>query len=68
MHIGVLGLGAMGKAVAANVVRAGFQTTVWNRSPQPVAAGVTAAPATSPNYSNVTSCCPFFWMMRRSEW
>ena len=43
MHIGVLGLGAMGKAIAANVARAGFQTTVWNRSPQPVAAGAIAA-------------------------
>jgi 3-hydroxyisobutyrate dehydrogenase-like beta-hydroxyacid dehydrogenase len=36
MHIGVVGLGAMGKAVAINLVGAGLRTTVWNRSPQHV--------------------------------
>lgn len=42
MHVGVLGLGAMGRAVAANLVRAGFHTMVWNRSLQPVAELVAA--------------------------
>ena len=31
--IAVLGLGAMGSRVAANLLKAGFNVTVWNRSP-----------------------------------
>jgi 3-hydroxyisobutyrate dehydrogenase-like beta-hydroxyacid dehydrogenase len=30
---GFLGLGIMGSAMAANLVRAGFEVTVWNRTP-----------------------------------
>jgi 2-hydroxy-3-oxopropionate reductase len=35
MHnFGFIGLGIMGSAMAANLVRAGFGVTVWNRSPE----------------------------------
>ena len=34
--VSVVGLGAMGKPIAGNLLKAGFQTTVWNRSPEPV--------------------------------
>ncbi|MFD6197279.1 NAD(P)-dependent oxidoreductase [Mycobacteriaceae bacterium NPDC060252] len=34
--IAVIGLGAMGKAVAHNLVQAGHEVSVWNRSPGPV--------------------------------
>ena len=30
--VGFLGLGIMGSRMAANLVRAGFETTVWNRT------------------------------------
>jgi 3-hydroxyisobutyrate dehydrogenase-like beta-hydroxyacid dehydrogenase len=47
MDIGFIGLGIMGSAMAANLVKAGFKVTVWNRSAdkcQPlVAAGACAA-------------------------
>ena len=33
MKIGFLGLGQMGRAMAANLVKAGHDVTVWNRSP-----------------------------------
>ncbi|SCL63874.1 3-hydroxyisobutyrate dehydrogenase [Micromonospora citrea] len=33
VRVSVLGLGAMGSALAAALVRAGHETTVWNRSP-----------------------------------
>jgi 3-hydroxyisobutyrate dehydrogenase-like beta-hydroxyacid dehydrogenase len=33
MKIGFIGLGNMGAAIAANLVRAGHDVTVWNRSP-----------------------------------
>jgi 3-hydroxyisobutyrate dehydrogenase len=32
-RVGFLGLGTMGAAMAANLARAGFAVTVWNRSP-----------------------------------
>ncbi|MFE4801185.1 NAD(P)-dependent oxidoreductase [Streptomyces sp. NPDC056708] len=38
MTVGFIGLGAMGRGMAANLVRAGHRVRVWNRSPQPVAA------------------------------
>ena len=47
MKIGFIGLGRMGHHVAANLLKAGHQVTVWNRSREPVAAlvakGATAA-------------------------
>jgi 3-hydroxyisobutyrate dehydrogenase-like beta-hydroxyacid dehydrogenase len=35
MQVGFLGLGTMGKAMAANLIKAGHALTVWNRSPAP---------------------------------
>jgi 3-hydroxyisobutyrate dehydrogenase-like beta-hydroxyacid dehydrogenase len=47
----VLGLGAMGSALAATLLDAGHDTTVWNRTPERAAAlsarGATAAPTIS---------------------
>jgi 3-hydroxyisobutyrate dehydrogenase-like beta-hydroxyacid dehydrogenase len=41
-HIGFLGLGAMGAAMARRFVAPGHRVTVWNRSPEPVQALVRA--------------------------
>src|SRR3978361_1016779 len=38
MKIGFIGLGRMGGHVASNLLKAGHQVTVWNRSQEPVAA------------------------------
>ncbi|WP_417358214.1 NAD(P)-dependent oxidoreductase [Gallaecimonas pentaromativorans] len=38
MNIGFIGLGTMGKAMASNLVKAGFSVKVWNRSQAPVEA------------------------------
>lgn len=38
MNIGFLGLGTMGRPMAANLVKAGHHVRVWNRSQEPVAA------------------------------
>jgi len=38
MKVGFIGLGAMGRAIAGNIVKAGHQLTVWNRSPEATAA------------------------------
>ena len=37
MKIGFIGLGRMGSAMAANLVKAGFDVTVFNRNPQKAA-------------------------------
>jgi 3-hydroxyisobutyrate dehydrogenase-like beta-hydroxyacid dehydrogenase len=47
LRIGIIGLGRMGSGIAENIIRAGHDVTVWNRSPEPVleltAKGATAA-------------------------
>ncbi|MDD2898825.1 MAG: NAD(P)-dependent oxidoreductase [Desulfuromonadaceae bacterium] len=50
MKIGFIGLGIMGSAMAANLVRGGFEVTVWNRSPEAFKplAGMGATIALSP--------------------
>jgi 3-hydroxyisobutyrate dehydrogenase-like beta-hydroxyacid dehydrogenase len=50
MKIGFIGLGRMGGHVAENLLKAGHSVTVWNRSPEPVAALVAkgAAQAKTP--------------------
>jgi len=50
MNVGFLGLGTMGKAMAANLIKAGHVLTVWNRSPAPAAelGGIGAKIASSP--------------------
>jgi 3-hydroxyisobutyrate dehydrogenase-like beta-hydroxyacid dehydrogenase len=35
MHVGFIGLGTMGKSMAANLIKAGHTLTVWNRSTGP---------------------------------
>jgi 3-hydroxyisobutyrate dehydrogenase-like beta-hydroxyacid dehydrogenase len=49
-HLGVVGLGKMGSAIALNLLTRGYQVSVWNRSPDPVGALVEhgATPASSP--------------------
>jgi 3-hydroxyisobutyrate dehydrogenase-like beta-hydroxyacid dehydrogenase len=37
-RIGIAGLGRMGAPIAANILAAGFPTSVWNRSPEKAAA------------------------------
>lgn len=44
--IGFIGLGIMGSAMATNLLKAGFQVTVWNRSPEKTK-GLTALGAAS---------------------
>jgi 3-hydroxyisobutyrate dehydrogenase-like beta-hydroxyacid dehydrogenase len=47
MHVAVVGLGDIGRAIAQNLLKAGHHVTVWNRSPQKaealVAQGATLA-------------------------
>jgi 3-hydroxyisobutyrate dehydrogenase len=62
-RVGFAGLGTMGSAMAANVARAGFPLTVWNRTPGRAEAVVAlgAAEAASPRElaraSDLVVCC-----------
>jgi 3-hydroxyisobutyrate dehydrogenase len=63
VNVAFLGIGTMGAAMAANIARAGFPVTVWNRSPARAQAivgdGVTAAssPAKAAATAQVTVVC-----------
>ena len=50
MRVGFIGLGTMGAAMAANILRAGHDLTTWNRTPgrAPELAALGAASAASP--------------------
>src|SRR5689334_1900844 len=56
MNIGFIGLGGMGAAMAANLIKAGHRVSVWNRSPAPVAAlveqGAIAAATAAEAFAN----------------
>jgi glyoxylate/succinic semialdehyde reductase len=62
-HFGFLGLGIMGSAMAKNLLKAGFQVTVWNRSQDKcselaaLGAGIAATPA------EVTASCSITFAM-----
>ncbi|HSM85284.1 MAG TPA: NAD(P)-dependent oxidoreductase [Candidatus Limnocylindrales bacterium] len=43
MRVAFLGLGIMGRPMAANLVNAGHEVTVWNRTPKDVPGATTAA-------------------------
>ncbi|HEU4671795.1 MAG TPA: NAD(P)-dependent oxidoreductase [Candidatus Limnocylindrales bacterium] len=52
-RVGVIGLGTMGVAMAANVRAKGFETTVWNRTPGRSAALVETGAAEAGSPANV---------------
>jgi 3-hydroxyisobutyrate dehydrogenase len=62
-RVGFCGLGTMGAAMAANVARAGYPTTVWNRTPGRAGAAVAAgaveavSPAAAASASDVVVIC-----------
>ena len=62
-RIGFLGLGTMGAAMAANLARAGFDITVWNRTPgrapelNELAVRRAASPAATAEASEVVVIC-----------
>ncbi len=62
-HIGFIGLGIMGRAMAANLLRAGFPVTVWNRTREraqalaAAGAAVAANPASLAALSDIVITC-----------
>lgn len=45
MRVAFLGLGIMGQAMATNLVKAGHEVTVWNRTPGKLVEGAAVAPS-----------------------
>lgn len=62
-RVGVVGLGTMGGAMAANIARAGFPLTVWNRSAgrahalEALGATIADSPATLATASDIILVC-----------
>jgi 3-hydroxyisobutyrate dehydrogenase-like beta-hydroxyacid dehydrogenase len=56
MNIGFIGLGNMGSAIAANLIRAGHHVRVWNRSPEPVKALVAKGAEAAGSPADVARC------------
>jgi 3-hydroxyisobutyrate dehydrogenase len=62
-RIGFVGLGTMGSAMAANLARAGFALTVWNRTPgrseplRHLGAIVAGSPRQVADGSDIVVCC-----------
>ncbi len=59
MRVAFLGLGIMGQAMATNLVRAGHEVTVWNRTPGKLVEGarVAASPAEAAQGTEVVWLC-----------
>ena len=60
---GFIGLGIMGNAMAANLVRAGFDVTVWNRSPEKAAPLETLGAKLAATPQAVIEACPVTFAM-----
>jgi 3-hydroxyisobutyrate dehydrogenase len=62
-RVGFVGLGTMGSAMAANLARAGFRLTVWNRTPsraeplRQLGAMVATSPRQVADGSDIVVCC-----------
>jgi glyoxylate/succinic semialdehyde reductase len=56
--VGFIGLGIMGKAMAANLVKAGFDVTVWNRSADKIDALVALGAKKALTPREVAETCP----------
>jgi 3-hydroxyisobutyrate dehydrogenase-like beta-hydroxyacid dehydrogenase len=59
MRIAFLGLGIMGQAMATNLVKAGHEVTVWNRTPGKIVegAGIAPSPAAAAQGAEVVWLC-----------
>ena len=59
MRVAFLGLGIMGHAMATNLVKAGHEVTVWNRTPGKLVegAGIAPTPAAAAQGAEVVWLC-----------
>jgi 3-hydroxyisobutyrate dehydrogenase len=66
-RIAVLGLGAMGSRMAANLLKAGHEVTVWNRTPSAAAALVAAGAKQAPTPREAAAGASFVIAMVRDD-
>jgi 3-hydroxyisobutyrate dehydrogenase-like beta-hydroxyacid dehydrogenase len=69
MRVAFLGLGIMGHAMATNLVKAGHEVTVWNRTPgkqvEGAGSGADAGGGGAGRGSGVAYACPIRRRLRR---
>ncbi len=56
-RVGFIGLGIMGRGMAHNLLRAGFDLTVWNRTPQKMEPLVTAGAQAAASPADLATAC-----------
>ncbi|GAB4481028.1 MAG: NAD(P)-dependent oxidoreductase [Anaerolineae bacterium] len=56
-RVGFIGLGIMGRGMAHNLLRAGFDLTVWNRTPQKMAPLVAAGARAAAGPADLAAAC-----------
>ncbi len=61
--LGFIGLGIMGSAIAKNLVNAGFDVTVWNRSPEKCKDLAALGATTAETPQAVVESCPITFTM-----
>jgi len=67
MNVGFLGLGSMGSAMAANILRAGNALTVWNRSAGKADDLASAGATVASTPSNLAGCDAVFAMLANDD-
>ena len=67
MNVAFLGIGSMGSAMAANILKAGSTLTVWNRSREKTADLAKAGASVANTPTDVASCEAIFVMLANDE-
>jgi 3-hydroxyisobutyrate dehydrogenase-like beta-hydroxyacid dehydrogenase len=67
MNVGFLGLGSMGSAMAANILKAGNALTVWNRSPGKTEELAKAGAEVASSPTDLAACDVVFAMLANDQ-
>src|SRR6266511_2356800 len=62
-RFGFIGLGIMGRAMAKNLIKAGFKVTAWNRSPEKAVELATMGATLVETPQAVVQACPITFAM-----
>lgn len=67
MTVGFAGIGTMGSAIAANLLRAGVPLVVWNRSPEKCVPLITLGATHAESIDALCAACPVIFVMLLDE-
>lgn len=67
MSVGFVGIGTMGSAIAANLLRAGTPLTVWNRTPEKCTSLLASGATRAESVDALCAACPTIFVMLLDE-